>query len=82
MIRAGLGNAPKTIIGELAQIKSGDVSIKAIVPDGSTRELTVRCVVQPSPEQKVLLNRLGLKVPNHLRRFERLAAFGKQEAMA
>ncbi len=82
MNRAGLGDAPRTLITELAQIKSGDVSIKAILPDGSTRELLVRCVVQPSPEQKVLLNRLGLKVPNHLRRFERLNSKGKQEAKA
>ncbi len=82
MKRAGLGDPPRTLIKELARIKSEDVSIKAISPDGSMRELLARGVVQPSPEQKGLLNRLGLKVPNHLRRLERLDSKGKQEAIA
>ncbi|MEI7973704.1 MAG: IS1634 family transposase [Bdellovibrio sp.] len=76
MKKAKLGDAPRTLINELAQIKSGDVSIKGITPDGPIRELMVRCVVQPSAEQKVLLNRLGLKVPNQLRRFERIRGIG------
>lgn len=72
MGRAGLGNAPRTLIQELAQIKSGDVFLKALGSDGQKRELLVRCVVQPNPEQKVLLNRLGLKLPNQLRRFAKI----------
>jgi len=72
MGRAGLGDAPRTLIQELAQIKSGDVFLKALGSDGQKRELLVRCVVQPNPEQKVLLNRLGLKLPNQLRRFAKI----------
>jgi len=35
--------------------------------DGSKRELTLRCVVRPDCEQELLLQRLGLTLPERLR---------------
>ncbi len=70
MRRAGLGDAPRTLIEELAKIKSGDVVLPARLRDGSTRTIRLRCVTRPDEAQKVLLNRLGLSVPPRLRRID------------
>jgi len=35
--------------------------------DGSARELRIRCVVRPDRSQAILLDRLGLKLPERLR---------------
>ena len=62
--RAGLGNSPRTLLQELAAITSTDV----ILPTASTgRELRLRCVVRPDRAQAVLLERLGLRLPERLR---------------
>ncbi len=63
--RANLGNSPRTILNELAQIQSADVVIPAA--DESSRELRLRCVVRPEREQKLLLDYLGLRLPDRLR---------------
>jgi transposase len=70
MRRAGLGDAPRTLIEELAKIKSGDVVLPARMADGSQRTIHLRCVTTPDEAQKVLLNRLGLKLPQRLRRID------------
>lgn len=70
MHRAGLGDAPRTLIDELAKIKSGDVVLPAKMADGSHRTIHLRCVTTPDEAQKVLLNRLGLKLPQRLRRID------------
>ena len=31
------------------------------------RELRIRCIVRPDPEQAVLLDRLGLRLPERIR---------------
>ena len=67
MRRAGFGDAPRTLIEEFAKIKSGDVVLPAQMADGSHRTIHLRCVTTPDEAQKVLLNRLGLKVPQRLR---------------
>jgi len=67
---SGLGNAPRTVVSEFAKIKSGDVVLPALSADGTKREVRLRCVTTPDPEQKVLLNRLGLKLPRRLRPLE------------
>ena len=63
--RAGLGDAPRTILGELSRIHSADIVLP--LADGSKRELRLRCVVRPDREQQLLLQRLGLTLPERLR---------------
>jgi transposase len=67
MAGAGLGDAPRTLLYELAKIKSGDVVLPAKDADGSERTLHLRCVTEPDPAQKQLLHRLGLPLPRRLR---------------
>jgi transposase len=64
-IRADLGNSPRTILEELHRIQSTDV-VLPIAGDGA-RELRIRCVVRPDPDQAALLDRLGLRLPERLR---------------
>jgi transposase len=71
MKRAGLGEAPRTLIEELARIKSGDVVLPTVKRDVRPQKtIHLRCVTQPDPAQKVLLNRLGLTLPQRLRRLD------------
>ena len=61
--RAGLGNSPRTLLDELAQIHSADV----VLPTTDGRELRVRCIVKPERSHAQLLERLGLELPRRLR---------------
>jgi transposase len=61
--RAGLGNSPRTILEELGRIQSTDVVLPLV--DG--REMRIRCVVRPEKAQAILLQRLGLALPDRLR---------------
>jgi transposase len=71
MRRAGLGDAPRTLLEEFAKIKSGDVLLPARSNKGQTRKtIRLRCVTTPDAAQKVLLNRLGLTLPQRLRRID------------
>jgi hypothetical protein len=75
MQRSGLGDAPRTVLEELAKIKSGDVVLPTQNADGQTGPIIrLRCVTAPDAAQKVLLNRLGLKLPNRLRRLDEAIA--------
>jgi transposase len=69
--RAGLGQSPRTILEELGQIQSSDVVLP--LADGSGRELRLRCVVRPDRAQALLLERLGLDLPERLRIPPRIA---------
>jgi hypothetical protein len=70
MRRGGLGDAPRTLLEELAKIKSGDVLLPTQTRDGEPgKTIRLRCVTAPDLAQKVLLNRLGLRLPRRLRRF-------------
>ena len=62
--RAGLGDSPRTILTELSHIHSADIVLP--LADGSKRELRLRCVVRPDREQQLLLQRLGLTLPQRL----------------
>ncbi len=74
MRRAGLGDAPRTLLEEFAKIKSGDVVLPTITHDGRPgKTVRVRCVTTPDAAQKVLLNRLGLTLPQRLRYLEEVA---------
>lgn len=63
--RAGLGHSPRTILTEFSRIQSADIVLP--LADGSMRELRLRCVVRPDREQELLLQRLGLTLPERLR---------------
>ena len=63
--RAGLGHSPRTILTELSRITAADVVLP--LADGSARELRIRCVVRPDRSQALLIDRLGLKLPERLR---------------
>ena len=74
MRAAGLGDAPRTLVEEFAKIKSGDVVLPTRTADGRIgKTIRVRCVTTPDNAQKVLLNRLGLLLPQHLRYMEEVA---------
>jgi transposase len=63
--RAGLGNSPRTILEEIGRIQSTDVVLP--LADEPGRELRIRCVVRPDQAQALLLDRLGLRLPERLR---------------
>ena len=63
--RAGLGNSPRTILDELGRIQSTDIVLP--VAARPHRELRIRCVVRPDKAQALLLERLGLQLPQRLR---------------
>jgi len=70
MQASGLGEAPRPLVEELSNIKSGDVVLPTRNPDGSAGPtLVVRCVSRPEEHLAVLLSRLGIQVPNQLTRF-------------
>jgi transposase len=60
--KAGLGNEPRRVLDELSELRAVDV----VLPTKDGREIRMRCVTQPSPHQKILLEHLGLKLPSQL----------------
>jgi len=62
MARCGLGNGPRPLIEELERIKTNDV----VLPTSNGREVRIRCVTQTDESQRILLGRLGLKIPTRL----------------
>jgi transposase len=70
MKASGLGDAPRPLMQELSTIQSADVRLPTKSAHGSEgTTLVIRCVTRPDEHQQVLLNRLGLELPNHLKRF-------------
>jgi transposase len=63
--RAGLGDSPRTILTELSRIHAADIVLP--LAGASRGELRIRCVVRPEREQTLLLQRLGLALPERLR---------------
>src|SRR6266568_535304 len=63
--RAGLGNSPRTILDELGRIQSTDVVLP--LAEDAHRTLRIRCVVRPDKAQALLLDRLGLRLPERLK---------------
>jgi transposase len=71
MRRSGLGDAPRTLLEELAKIKSGDVVLPTQTRQGRYNgSVRLRCVTEPDEAQKVLLHRLGITLPRRLRRID------------
>jgi hypothetical protein len=60
MNRAGLGDTPRTLLHEIAKIKSGDIVLPAQTADGDEKTIRLRHITEPDPAQAVLLQRLGL----------------------
>jgi transposase len=61
--RAGLGNAPRTVLEELARIQSHDV----VLPTATHDQIRLRCIAQPDAAQAALLDRLGIVLPKRMR---------------
>jgi transposase len=63
--RAGLGNSPRTILDELGRIQCTDVVLP--LAEDPRHKLRIRCVAKPDQAQALLLDRLGLRLPERLR---------------
>jgi transposase len=57
--RAGLGDEPRRVLRELSNIQLVDV----ILPTSAGMELKRSCVTTPTPHQRILLERLGVRLP-------------------
>ena len=60
--RAGLGDEPRKVIAELAQIELVDV----VLPVRGGPSIRRRCVSRPTEHQAILLDRLDLHLPRSL----------------
>ena len=63
--KAGLGNSPRTLLEEFERIRCTDVVLP--LAQDPARELRLRCVVRPDKAQSILLQRLGLRLPERIR---------------
>ena len=63
--QANLGNSPRTLLEEFERLRSTDVVLPLAHEPG--RELRLRCVVRPDKAQAILLQRLGLRLPERIR---------------
>jgi len=64
MERAGLGRGIRTVLEELAHLKSTDV----VLGTSGGRQIKLCCITQPNGAQRALLDRLGLTIPERLGR--------------
>jgi len=62
--KAGLGHAPRTLLTEFSRIHAADIVLP--LAENTQRELRIRCVVRPDKAQAILLDRLGLTLPQRL----------------
>ncbi len=61
--QAGLGDEPRRVLDELAEIRSMDV----VLPTREGIEIRQRCVARPTEHQQILLDRLHLRLPSRLK---------------
>jgi transposase len=59
---AGLGDCPRKVFEELSQLRAVDV----VLPTRQGVEIRRRCVERPDPHQAILLQRLGMRLPESL----------------
>jgi len=59
---AGLGDEPRKVFEEVARLQVADV----VLPTRAGVDLRRRCVMRPAAHQKILLDRLGLRLPERL----------------
>lgn len=62
--QAGLGDEPRQVFEELSEIALVDV----VLPTRNGVEIRKRCISQPTEHQRILLQRLGMKLPTALER--------------
>ena len=60
--KAGLGDEPRRVISELSEIRLVDV----VLPTDTGHEIRNRCVARPSEHQRILLEKLGLRLPTRI----------------
>jgi transposase len=58
--QAGLGDEPRRVLDELAEIRSMDV----VLPTREGIEIRQRCVARPTEHQQILLDHLKLRLPS------------------
>jgi transposase len=63
---AGLGDEPRRVLDELSELRSIDV----ILPTSTGAQIRKRCITKPTDHQAILIDRLGLALPAHLRTFD------------
>jgi transposase len=61
--RAGLGDEPRRVLHELAEVRLVDV----VLPTRDGIEIRQRCISRPTDHQQILLDRLKLRLPSRLR---------------
>jgi transposase len=61
--QAGLGDEPRRVLNELAEIRLVDV----VLPTREGIEIRQRCVSRPSEHQQILLDRLKWRLPSRLK---------------
>jgi transposase len=61
--RAGLGNEPRKVFDEIARIKAVDV----MLPTRQGTVISNRCIAQPTKSQGILLQMLGLHLPQRMK---------------
>ena len=64
--QAGLGDEPRQVFKELSDITLVDV----LLPTRSGVEIRKRCISQPTEHQRILLQRLGMRLPTALQQTE------------
>ena len=57
---SGLGTAPRKLLEEMAEIRSLDI----VLPTGADKDIRLRTVSRPEPHLAILLDKLGLPLPN------------------
>lgn len=63
---AGLGDEPRRVLSELADLHVMDV----VLPTRAGVDIRRRCVSKPSDHQQILLDRLGLRLPTQIKQTE------------
>jgi len=63
---AGLGDEPRKVLEEIGRIQVLDV----VLPTQCGLEIKRRCVMRPTAHQSILLDRLGLRLPERLKMVE------------
>lgn len=64
--RSGLGDEPRRVLSELSDIRIVDV----VLPTDSGHEIRNRCIARPSEHQKILLEKLCLRLPTKITQTE------------
>lgn len=59
---AGLGNEPRRVLSELSEIRLVDV----VMPTRAGIDIRKRCISRPSDHQQILLDKLGLSLPEKI----------------